>query len=135
MVGAPRAVDDRRPHDASRRRGDADPLANEPPRERLTLKITLSLLFGLIVATTVWGWLRLNPAQRFKVSLGVPPSVEGTTGKGTWLLLHLGASAMIFASAWVMTSEEESRLPWAGAALLLFFLLIEYRAIRRAARN
>lgn len=99
------------------------------------MKLLLIVLFGSMVVVTVWGWRVLDPEHRFKVSLGVPPSVEGTAGKRSVLLIYLGAGAVIFASAQVMTSEEGSALPWMGVGLQAFFLLVEYASIRRALRR
>lgn len=99
------------------------------------MKLLLLVLFGGMVVVTARGWRALDPSHRFHVSLGVPPSVEGTAGKRSVLLLYLGAGAVIFASAWVMTSEDDSALPWAGVGLLAYFLLMEFYAIRRALRR
>lgn len=98
------------------------------------MKLVLSVLFGAMVIVTVWGWRVLGPSHRFHMSLGVPPSVEGTASKRSFLLLYLGAGAVIFASALVMASGDDSALPWVGVGLLAYFLLMEYYAIRRALR-
>ena len=88
-----------------------------------------------MAVVTVWGWRVLDPSHRFRVSLGVPPSVEGTAGKRSVLLLYLGAGAIIFASSLAISAEDDNALPWIGVALLAYFLLMEYYAIRRALRR
>lgn len=96
------------------------------------MRILLCLLFAGIVGVTIWGWVAIEQTHRFKASLGVPPSVEATTGKRTTLLIYLGASTLIFFSSITITSAELGMLPWAGAALLAFFVLIEFWTIKRA---
>lgn len=90
---------------------------------------------GIISITTAWGWATLDRNQRLRVSLGVPPSVEGTVAKRTWLLMHLAAGVVLFASSLALTSEDDESLPRIGAALLAFFLLQESWGIRRASRR
>lgn len=95
----------------------------------------LFALFAGIIGITAWGWATLDRNQRLRVSLGVPPSVEGTVAKRTWLLMHLAAGVVLFASSLALISEDDKSLPRIGAGLLAFFLLQESWGIRRASRR
>lgn len=96
------------------------------------MKIILSLLFAGIVGVIAWGWVAIESTHRFKASLGVPPSIEGTIGKRTNLLVRLAGGLVIFLSSITITSEGLWLLPWAGAFLLAFFLFDASWNIKRA---
>jgi hypothetical protein len=93
------------------------------------LSVLVFVMFGLVVGVTVWGWLSL-PGSRFPVSLGVPPSVEGTVGKGVGLTLWLSISAILFAGS-LSAARQSPGIAWIGAGLLAFFLFMEIHTIRR----
>ena len=93
----------------------------------------LFALFGATIGVTVWGWVGLPDSSRFPVSLGVPPSVEGTVGKGVGLALWLLIATFFFWGSLFLASQSPG-MAWVGASLLTFFLLMEVHTIRRLRR-
>ncbi len=96
------------------------------------MEALLYTLFGGIVAVTVWGWVSLDKRHRFRVSIGVPPSIDTTAGKRIGFLSYLVTGAVICWSSLALSQEEGVGLPLMGAACLTFFLTVEFLTIRRA---
>jgi hypothetical protein len=90
----------------------------------------LFALFASAIAVTVWGWVCLPVSSRFPVSLGVPPSVEGTVGKRVGLTLWLLIAAFLFRGS-LFLAPVSPGMAWIGASLSTFFLLMEVHMIRR----
>jgi hypothetical protein len=97
------------------------------------MTLLLVALFGAVVTVTIWGWLIVPRDRRFPVSLGVPPSVEGSVGKRTGLVLWLSIASFFFAGS-VIAASQRAEIGWIGAGLLAFFLLMEIHSIRRLSR-
>jgi len=100
----------------------------------LALRFVLLGLFAAIVAATVFGTVVVPRERRFPVSLGVPPSIEGSVSKKLGLFLFLPAPAVIVAGALSGPYSQSSGIRWAAAPLLAFFLLMELHTIRRLRR-
>ena len=98
------------------------------------LVVVTAALFVGVVYITVWGW-RVIPADgRFPISFGVPPSVDGSIGKRSGLVLFLLIDLwLLFLSA--LAASVPSQMGWIGLGLAVFFLAIEYRLIHRLTRN
>ncbi|MGH2753387.1 MAG: hypothetical protein ACRDLB_03055 [Actinomycetota bacterium] len=90
-------------------------------------------LFGGIVAVTIYGWATVPEDRRFPVSLGVPPSVEGTVRKRVGLIIYLAIGAFIFAVT-LTDSSSGPAIELLASFLLAFFLAIELHTIRRLSR-
>ncbi|MGI8774199.1 MAG: hypothetical protein ACR2KQ_04165 [Actinomycetota bacterium] len=98
------------------------------------MRLILVALFSATVAVTAWGWRVLPPETRFSFSIGAPPSVDGSLGKLTGLLVQMGSGLFFAAGGWVVADDSPTMAGIAGA-LLLFFLLMEFRTIRRQERT
>ena len=92
---------------------------------------TLLLMIGVIGAT-VWGWTVVPAEARFPISLGVPPSVDGTIGKSGAFILFLLIQLWFFTLS-AFAAAQEQALGWIGVGLMALFLAIEVRLVRRLA--
>lgn len=92
-------------------------------------------LFGFLVSVITWGWLKIAADQRMAASLGVPPSVEGTTSKHSGLFLRLMVGAVIFGGSLLGHLRGDRLIPYLGALLLAFILFFEARTIRKLVRR
>ncbi len=100
----------------------------------LALRVVILALFGAILAATAFGAIVVPREKRFPVSIGVPPSVDGSVGKTFGLLLFLLAPTVIVAGALSGPYSQSSGIRWVAAPLLVFFLVMELHAIRRVRR-
>ena len=93
----------------------------------------LIVLFLGMTTVAIWGWTTIPADRRFPVAWGAPPAVEGTMGKRTGLLVWLLIGAWLFGVS-LLAASDDSALAWAGVGLMVFFLTMEYRSVRRLSR-
>lgn len=101
------------------------------------MPIVLIALFAGMVGVAVWAWLVAPAEGRFRARWGSPPSLDGTLGKRTGLLLWVGLGAVVLAGSLRAAADDEANLgglPVAGAGLLVFLLLMEIVSVRRMMR-
>ena len=90
---------------------------------------TFLLMIGVIGAT-VWGWTVVPADARFPISLGVPPSVEGTISKSGGFIMFLLIQLWFFTLS-AFAAAQGQALGWITVGLMTFFLAIEVRLVRR----
>jgi hypothetical protein len=101
------------------------------------MRILLIALFAGMIAVALWAWVTAPGDRRFSVRLGNPSSLDGTLGKRTGLLVWVVLGAVVMTGSLMAEEEPEGNLgalPVAGAALLVFLLLMEIVSIRRLLR-
>jgi hypothetical protein len=92
-------------------------------------------LFGVQLLVLVWGWRAIDDDQRMSFSVGVPPSIQGTTSKRTGFLLRtLVALFLIGGSLWAH-AQGDTFVVLIGALLLVFFSVLDALNIRRLTRH
>jgi hypothetical protein len=98
------------------------------------MTVFLVALYIGMIAVAVWAWVVVSPEQRFPVRIGAPPSLDGTLGKRTALLMWLAQGAVVLAGSLLAAADDEANLEMlavAGAGLLIFLLLMEIVSVRR----
>lgn len=101
------------------------------------MRILLIGLFVGIVAVALWAWVVAPGERRFPLRVGAPPSFDGTLGKRTGLLVWVALGAVVMTGSLMAEADTEADnggLAVAGAALLVFLLLIEIVSVRRLMR-
>ncbi len=101
------------------------------------MPILLITLFVGMVAVALWAWVAAPGDRRFSVRLGNPPSLDGTLGTRTGLLVWVVLGAVVMTGSLMAEMDPEgdlAALPVAGAALLVFLLLMEIVSVRRLMR-
>lgn len=91
------------------------------------------LLFGCQLALNSWGRSVVPDDARFPFALGVPPSIESSMSKRTALWVYL-LTGTWFSALSLFAASQRASTGWIGAALMVFFLAIEYHQIRRLSR-
>ena len=95
--------------------------------------LLIALYVGM-VAVAAWGWVVIPREQRFSFRVGSPPSLDGTLGKRTALLMWLAQGAVVLGGSLMAAADDEANLGLlavAGAGLLAFLLLMEIVSVRR----
>jgi hypothetical protein len=98
------------------------------------MSVLLIALYIGMVAVAVWAWVVIPGEQRFSFRVGNPPSLDGTLGKRTALLMWLAQGAVVLGGSLMAAADDEADLGLlavAGAGLLLFLLLMEIVSVRR----
>ncbi|MDP9067528.1 MAG: hypothetical protein M3N53_04135 [Actinomycetota bacterium] len=101
------------------------------------MPVLLVALYTGMVAVAVWAWVVIPGEQRFSFRVGNPPSLDGTLGKRTALLMWLAQGAVVLAGSLMAAADDEANLGLlavAGVGLLLFLLLMEIVSVRRLQR-
>jgi hypothetical protein len=102
-----------------------------------SMPILLIALFIAMVAVALWAWVVTPGERRFSVRVGAPPSFDGTLGKRTGLLVWVALGAAVMTGSLMAEADAEAdngALTVAGAALLVFLLLMEIVSVRRLMR-
>ncbi|HYO61882.1 MAG TPA: hypothetical protein VEU29_08280 [Actinomycetota bacterium] len=101
------------------------------------MPILLIALFAGMVAVALWAWVAAPGDRRFSARFGNPPGLDGTVDKRTGLLMWLVLGAVEMTGTLIADADPEGdvgALPAAGAALLVFLLLMEVVSVRRLMR-
>jgi hypothetical protein len=101
------------------------------------MPILLIALFVGMVAVALWAWAAAPGERRFPVRSGAPPSLDGTVGKRTGLLVWVVLGAVVMTGSLMAEADTEADIGWlavAGALLLVFLLLVEIVSVRRLTR-
>lgn len=101
------------------------------------MPILLIALYVGMVAVALWAWVAAPGERRFAIQVGNPPSFDGTLGKRTGLLVWVVLGAVVVTGSLMAEADSEGNLgalPVAGAALLVFLLLMEIVSVRRLMR-
>ena len=101
------------------------------------MPVLLIALFAGMVALALWTWVAAPGDRRFSVRSGNPPSLDGTLGKRTGLVVWVVLGAVVTTGSLMAGADPEGdpgALPVAGAALLVFLLLMEIVSVRRMMR-
>ena len=101
------------------------------------MPILLITLFVSMVAVAVWAWVIAPGERRFPVRVGAPPTLDGTVGKRTGLLVWVALGALVTTGSLMAEADTDADIRWlavAGAALLVFLLLMEIVSVRRLMR-
>ena len=93
-------------------------------------------LFIVHLGVLVWGWRRIAPDQKMPVSLGVPPSIQGVTGKRQGLALRATVALCLMAGLLFIALNDLSDVMFViGILLSAFFLSFDTRTVRALARK
>ncbi len=101
------------------------------------MPILLIALFIGMIAVALWAWVAAPGDRRFSVQVGNPPSFDATLGKRSGLLVWVLLGAVVMTGSLMAEADTEADLGWlalAGAALLVFLLLMEIHSVRRLMR-
>lgn len=87
-------------------------------------------LLGGIVVTSARGFASIPAEGQFPLSLGAPPSLEGSVGR------NLGLTIFVMIGCWftaltLFAASQEMAIGWIGDLLLAFFLFMEHRLVKR----
>jgi hypothetical protein len=88
-------------------------------------------LFGVQVVVLLWGWQAIDGDQRMSFSLGVPPSIQGTTSKRTGLVLRALVACFLFSGSLLAHLQGDTFIIVIGALLLGFFSVLDVLNVRR----
>lgn len=101
------------------------------------MPILLIALFVGMVAVALWAWVGAPADRRFPVGVGAPPSLDGTLGKRTGLVVWVALGAVVMTGSLMAEADTEADIGWlaiAGAGSLAFLLLMEIVSVRRLMR-
>lgn len=101
------------------------------------MPVLLIALYVGMVAVAAWAWVVIPGGRRFSFRVGNPPSLDGTLGKATALLMWLAQGALVLGGSLMAATDDEADLGLlavAGAGLLLFLLLMQVVSVRRLQR-
>jgi hypothetical protein len=94
------------------------------------MKIILSGLFVAVLITTVWGAVVVPPDARFNVFFGVPKPLQMTMSKSYTLTVFVLIGLWMYGLSMIASSQNEGT-GWLGAAIMAFFLLVEFFSMNR----
>ena len=97
------------------------------------MQVLVIALFGAMVVVALWGWVAAPSTARLPVRWGNPPSLDGTVGKGTGLVLWIALGALPLVGS-LLADEGTEVMVGLGAGLLAFLLLMEIVTVRRLVR-
>lgn len=93
-------------------------------------------MFIVHLGVLVWGWRRIAPDQKMPVSIGVPPSIQGATGKRLGLALRAAVPICLMGGLLLIYVNDLSDVMFLiGMVLSAFFLSFDTRTVRALARK